>query len=172
MLAQQKKSEWDVVKKPVQKNVNAGRGLSGNKTLSNAKIENLLEIIDLYKSKLITAEEEVINLKRQKELLEQDVIVRDKKIDNIQGSHDEGSSIKEEFNLVDKLKKNIRELELEKQRNKIMELAVKSLESKLKIYESKQFQIDSLKSQNRSLEEKIMRLTNLPSFNEVIDKGE
>jgi len=51
-LAQGKRSEWDT-KKPLAKQ---GRGQSSNKTGSSSKVEHLLEIIDHYKAKLITAE--------------------------------------------------------------------------------------------------------------------
>jgi hypothetical protein len=53
-LAQGKKSEWDVTKKPLEKQK---RGQSSGKNLSTRKVEHLLEIIDHYKAKLITAEE-------------------------------------------------------------------------------------------------------------------
>lgn len=77
-LAQGKKSGWDNVKAPLV-NKGAPRGVSGNKNLSSTKIEHLLEIIDHYKQKLITAEEEVTNLKRQKLILEQDSKLKDRK---------------------------------------------------------------------------------------------
>jgi translation elongation factor EF-Tu-like GTPase len=53
-LAQGKKSGWDTAKAPLV-NKSASRGVSGNKNLSSTKIEHLLEIIDHYKQKLITA---------------------------------------------------------------------------------------------------------------------
>lgn len=53
--------------------------MSGNKNLTSKKVDQLLEIIDHYKAKLITAEEEVTNLKRQKHILEQDIKLKDRK---------------------------------------------------------------------------------------------
>lgn len=53
-MAQGKKSNWDTNKAPIPKKNNS-RGFSGNKNLSNNKIEHLLQIIDHYKQKLITA---------------------------------------------------------------------------------------------------------------------
>jgi hypothetical protein len=50
-LALGKKSDWDS-KKPLGKQI---RGQSSNKS-SSTKVEHLLEIIDHYKTKLITAE--------------------------------------------------------------------------------------------------------------------
>lgn len=125
-MAHGKKSEWDTVKAPTNKK-SSSRGFSGNKNLSTNKIEHLLEIIDHYKTKLITAEEEITNLKRQKQILEQDVRLKDKKYDNLQEEKAEGNNAQEEFNLTEKLKRNIRELELEKERGKSLELAIRSL---------------------------------------------
>ena len=42
------------------------------KDKESAKVSNLLEIIEHYKNKVMNAEEEIQNLKRQKHLLEQD----------------------------------------------------------------------------------------------------
>lgn len=81
-LAQGKKSSWDTVKAPLV-NKSSSRGFSGNKNLSSTKIEHLLEIIDHYKKKLITAEEEITNLKRQKQILEQDSKLKDRKFENL-----------------------------------------------------------------------------------------
>lgn len=77
-LAQGKKSGWDTLKAPLASK-GPTRGSSGSKTLSSTKIEHLLEIIDHYKQKLITAEEEIANLKRQKQILEQDSKLKDRK---------------------------------------------------------------------------------------------
>lgn len=76
-LAQGKKTEWDTTKKPVPKQQR--RGESSGKNLSTKKVEHLLEIIEHYKKKLVTSEEEVINLRRQKQILEQDIRLRDKR---------------------------------------------------------------------------------------------
>jgi hypothetical protein len=70
----------------------------------------MLEIIDHYKVKLLTAEEEVTNLKRQKYLLEQDVKLKDKRFASLQEDKSEGANFNEELSLSDKLKRNIREL--------------------------------------------------------------
>lgn len=92
----------------------------------------MLEIIEHYKTKLITAEEEISNLKRQKFLLEQDNKIKDKRYTALTEDKPEINTFNEEMNLADKLKRNIRELELEKEKNKSYELAIKGLEAKLR----------------------------------------
>lgn len=72
----------------------------------------------------------------------------------------------------DKLKRNIREMEMEREKAKLYEMAVRSLEVKLRASEMKAEEIDVLRAENRSLEEKVIRLTNMPNFNNVVDKAE
>ena len=86
-LAGGKKSEWD--KKHPSKQT---RGKSAHKNLQTNKVEHLLEIIDHYKGKLLTADEEITNLKRQKFLLEQDVKVKDKRFTSMQEENSAPSS--------------------------------------------------------------------------------
>ena len=76
---------------------------------------------------MLTAEEEITNLKRQKHLLEQDVKLKDKRYTSMQADHSSANNNTEELNLSDKLKRSIRELELEKERSKSFELALKGL---------------------------------------------
>ena len=167
-LAKGKKSQWDT-KHPKRP---ASKGQTGGRNLQTHKTEHLLQIIDHYKAKLITAEEEITNLKRQKYLLEQDVKVKDKRFTSMQAEKSEANTFTEEMNLSDKLKRNIRELQLEKERSKSFELAIKGLEAKLKSAESKFNEVEELKAEKRTLEQQVMRLTQLPSFNNVIDKAE
>ena len=66
-LAKGKKSAWDT-KHPK----GSARGFSGRKAVGTSnKVEHLMEIIEHYKAKLINAEEEISNLRRQKMVLEQ-----------------------------------------------------------------------------------------------------
>ena len=69
------------MKQPFNRKAAGQRGFSGQKGVTSNKVEHLLEIIDHYKAKLITAEEEIVNVKRQKALLEQDVKLKDRKYD-------------------------------------------------------------------------------------------
>ncbi len=63
-------------------------------------------------------------------------------------------------------------MELEKERAKFLEMAVKSLETKLRSSELKSQEMDSLKAENMALEEKVIRMTQLPNFSNVVDKAE
>ena len=53
-------------------------------------------------------------MRRQKQILEQDLRLKDKRYDNLQEGKAGGNNAQEEFNLTEKFKRNIRELELEK----------------------------------------------------------
>lgn len=90
----------------------------------------------------------------------------------MQEDKNNGGDFQEELNLSDKLKRSIRELELEKERAKFLEMAVKSLETKLRSSELKSQEMDSLKAENMALEEKVIRMTQLPNFSNVVDKAE
>jgi hypothetical protein len=90
----------------------------------------------------------------------------------LQEDKNDGGDFQEELNLSDKLKRSIRELELEKERAKFLEMAVKSLETKLRSSELKSQEMDSLKAENMALEEKVIRMTQLPNFSNVVDKAE
>ncbi len=61
---------------------------------------------------------------------------------------------------------------MEREKAKLYEMAVRSLEVKLRASEMKAEEIDVLRAENRSLEEKVIRLTNMPNFNNVVDKAE
>lgn len=79
ILAAGKKSLWDT------KNPSSGKGKTTMEKNSsdNVKIASLLEIIDSYKAKLATAEEEIQNLKRQKQLLDQDGRLKERKAEHL-----------------------------------------------------------------------------------------
>lgn len=79
ILAAGKRSLWDT------KNPSSGKGKTtmGKNSSDNVKIASLLEIIDSYKAKLATAEEEIQNLKRQKQLLDQDGRLKERKAEHM-----------------------------------------------------------------------------------------
>ena len=59
---------------------------------------------------------------------------------------------------------------MEKERNRYNEAEIKRLETKLRNVKIKEEEFDQLKLENRNIEEKLLRLTSLPTFSNVADK--
>ena len=166
MLAAGKKSLWDR-KQPVSKKPKQSAG----KDMDSAKVSNLLEIIEHYKIKLMNADEEIQNLKRQKHLLEQDTKLKERKADQLLKDLENTSSGKQNTaNLQDQLKTNTKLLQIQKQRNKYNEADIKRLETKIRTLEFNKEEMENLRQQNRTLEEQLMKLTSIPSFTTVTDR--
>jgi hypothetical protein len=97
LLAAGKKAVWDHPK-------SGPRYPSGNKA-NDDKTHHLLEIIDHYKNKMVTSEEEIANLKRKNHLLEQDLQLKDKKYNKTMKSYEESSrKSNNEADMVERVK--------------------------------------------------------------------
>ena len=70
------------------------------------------------------------------------------------------------------MRSTINHLEIEKNRNKFNEAEIKRLESRIKSLSINESELEDLRAMNRNLEDKLMRLTTLPSFGAVTEKAD